>query len=131
MEKSYPKFSFDGLVFVAQVVKVYDGDTIKVIFNPFPLDPKSKMWKFRIRLLDIDTNEMRPKKKDYPDEDERQEIIKLAKLARNDLAKKIYDKEITLVCGNFDVFGRILGHISIGELDVNDYMKKHNKNLNK
>jgi endonuclease YncB( thermonuclease family) len=127
MEKSYPKFSLEGLTRTAHVVKVYDGDTIKAVFNPFPQDPDSKKWKFRIRLLEVDTNEMAPKKKDYPDEEIREEIKRLAKLARDDLAEKILYKEITVKCGPFDPFGRILGYIYIEDFNINDYMKKHNK----
>ena len=132
MEKtSYPKFSFNGRIVSAKVVKVYDGDTIKVVFNPFPKDPESKIWKFRIRLLDVDTNELKPKRKDYPDEEERQEIIRLAKLARDDLAIKILHKDVTVACDDFDVFGRILGNVfTETKFHINNYMKKHNKNLN-
>ena len=131
MENSYPTFSLAGITAKAKVVKVYDGDTIKVVFNPFPKDPNSKEWKFRIRFLGCDTNELKPKKSDYPDEKERQEIIKLAKMARDDLDSKIMGKDITIECSEFDAFGRILCNVYINDFCLNEYMKKYNKNLTK
>ncbi len=127
MENSYPSFSLAGIVAKAKVVKVYDGDTIKAVFNPFPGDPNSKDWKFKIRFLGCDTNELKPKKSDYPDEDERQEIIRLAKIARDELDLKIMGREVTLECSDFDVFGRILCNVFIDNHCINEDMKKHNK----
>ena len=44
-----PYFSLEALETDAKVVDVYDGDTIKVIFNF-----EGKMWKWRFRLLGFD-----------------------------------------------------------------------------
>lgn len=80
-------FSFKGLKFEGEVVDVYDGDTIKVVFNPFPKDPNSKEWIFRLRLLGYDANEMKPRK-DEPDRENIKQLANAAKKELSDLVSK-------------------------------------------
>jgi len=50
-----PQFSFEGQTVPARVVDVYDGDTITAVIEVFP----GKFHQFKVRLVNIDTPEMR------------------------------------------------------------------------
>ena len=87
-------FSFKGQKIKCKVVSVYDGDTMKVVF---PLN--NKMYKWNCRLLGIDTPELRTK-----DTHEKE----LAKIAKENLIKLVLNKVITIQCGGWDKYGRLL-----------------------
>ena len=87
-------FSFKGKNIRCKVVSVYDGDTMKVVF---PLN--NKMYKWNCRLLGIDTPELRTK-----DTHEKE----LAKIAKENLMKLVLNKVITIHCGGWDKYGRLL-----------------------
>ena len=53
--KNTPKFTLEGDR-PCKCVKVYDGYTITVVFQPFPDTP---FYKYNIRLNGIDTPELR------------------------------------------------------------------------
>jgi endonuclease YncB( thermonuclease family) len=97
--KNTPRFSFDGQTFLAKCVKVYDGDTITAVFAIKTDEP---CFKFSIRLAGVDTPEMRSH-----DENEK----KMAIEARDFVRGRILDKLITIKCGKFDKYGRLLGDI--------------------
>lgn len=105
-----PKFSMAGETYLCKCVKVYDGDTITVVFKP-KLD--TTYWKFRIRMLGIDTYELRTR-----DVDEKAK----AYAARDFLRELTLDKLVSVKCGDFDDFGRILGVVYIGDININDLM---------
>ncbi len=105
-----PKFSFSGDAYQSKCVKVYDGDTITVVLKP-RLD--SQYWKFNIRLLSINTAEIRNR-----DEDEK----KKAYAARDFLREKILGKIVTIKCGDFDAFGRILATVFLDDENINELM---------
>jgi len=90
-------FSFNKYECWAKCVKVYDGDTCTVIFYH-----NNKPIKYNIRLLGIDTAELKSKDKE--------EIVH-AQCARDRLSGMIYEKLIYLECGKFDKYGRLLGKI--------------------
>lgn len=100
-----PLFSLDGLVTDAKCVDVYDGDTVKVVFKF-----ADKMYKWRVRLLRIDTPELRG--------DEKEEGLK----CRDFLRGLVLDKIVTVKCSKFDSFGRILGEIEKDGENINDKM---------
>ena len=85
--------SFEGETIECKVVKVYDGDTIKVVF---PLKYKvkgipilGKMYKWNCRLIGVDTPEIRTRNK----------LEKVhGYFVRDKLKEKILDKTKTLVC---------------------------------
>lgn len=87
-------FSLDGQTVVAKVVKVYDADTIHIVFPVF-----GKLMKFKTRFIGIDSAEIRSKN---PDEKIH------AKKARDILKSKIHDKLVRVECGEFDKYGRLL-----------------------
>ena len=90
-------FTLEGKIFSGKVVKVYDGDTIHIVFPYF-----NKMYKWSCRLIGIDTPEIRTS-----DSDEKKYGIKV----RDALREKIMDKVVKIKCGEFDKYGRLLGEI--------------------
>ena len=90
-------FSLENCVFTGKVVKVYDGDTIHIVFPYF-----GKMYKWSCRLTGIDTPELRTS-----NEKEK----KYGKMVRDALREKIMDKVVMIKCGEFDKYGRLLGEI--------------------
>jgi len=100
-----PKFSFKGNSLWAWCSKVVDGDTIHACF--FIGD---SFLKFNIRLMGIDTPELRSK-----DKQEKQRAID----AKNFLISLILDKPIYLVLDKSDKYGRLLGFIHLDETTVN------------
>ena len=120
-----PEFSLKGRIIDAYVSEVYDGDTITVIFNPFPDDEHSRDWEFKIRMLGYNAPEMRPKIKKHPTPWVRKRIKKNAITSRDKLAALIKHRRITLYCTDFDNFGRILG-IVMSEGDNVNLLMLHN-----
>ena len=122
VKSEIPKFSLDGRIIPAKVTSVYDADTCSVVFYL-----EGKLVQFSIRLLGIDTPEMRPSMK-KPNRDLEK---KAAKRSRNRLIQLVtnvdmdvdsqYGKKkcqtlidkntkiILLHCGPFDKYGRLLG----------------------
>ena len=116
---STPEFSLNHLKTYARVVSVYDGDTIKCIIPIF-----DHFFKFHVRLMGIDTCEIKSKQHDNKD---------LAVSARNRLIHLIthgasdttpldskHDIEhflnqntflVWLHCLEFDKYGRVLANI--------------------
>jgi endonuclease YncB( thermonuclease family) len=102
--KHTPIFSLKGLQTYARVVSIHDGDTLTAVF-PFC----EKYYKFTIRLMGIDTCEMKSKNA---------QIKELADKARDRLVSLItgksrYDFEnqvciVQLSCHEFDKYGRLL-----------------------
>ena len=104
-------FSFNGNSYQCKVVKCYDGDTIHCVFKF-----NKKYQRFIIRLAGCDTPEIRTRD---PLEKEK------GYMARDRLKELIYNKIVTLECGKFDKYGRILGTIKLNKNDeksVNDIM---------
>ena len=114
-----PLFNFDGYRTLCKVVNVYDGDTITVIFYY-----KRNAIKYKVRMYGYDSPEMKP----LLSLENRDEEIKKAKEAKEYLRQLIDKKIVTLECGKFGKFGRLLGKIYVGDscfsaqLYVNDHM---------
>ena len=96
---------FVPLVTEGKVIKVYDCDTI-TIATKFPylttLHESNIMYRFHIRLLGIDTPEMKTK-----DEDEKA----IAYLAQKTLSELILNKNVSLKNTSIDKYGRILANV--------------------
>ena len=101
-------FSFENIKTKAKVVKVYDGDTIWVVFKY-----RGKFIRVKIRLDGIDTPELRSSNKK-----EKQKGIE----ARDFLKQIIDNRIITLHCGKFDKYGRLLGTIYHNNVNINNKM---------
>jgi len=103
-------FSLDGYETKAKVVKVYDGDTVHVIFQMF-----DKFYKWNCRILHVDTPELRTK-----DLEEKKRGYE----CRDKLSALILDKIVLLKCSTFDKYGRLLVEITVPEtgLKIHEYL---------
>jgi micrococcal nuclease len=102
------KFTFEGDEHEAKVLSVYDGDTITASF-PFG----GKMYKWKCRLDGVDTPELRTsnaKEKEF------------GYSVRDKLREKILGTMVTLRCGDFDKYGRLLVNIVHQGEDVNRWL---------
>jgi endonuclease YncB( thermonuclease family) len=109
-----PLFSLNDYIVRGKVVSVYDGDSVKIIF---PLN--GIVYKWNCRLSGIDTPEIRTR-----NTDEKQ----LAYHVRDCLREKILNKIVTVTCGNFDKYGRLLTTINCIEdnCDINKWLLEQN-----
>lgn len=118
-QKNTSYFSLKDRVYICKCVKVYDGDTITVVFKPFE---NCEFYKFSVRLSGIDTPEIRTN-----NEDEKKKAI----LVRDYLRELILDKLIIIKCGDFDKYGRLLAYIYLynqktPQEEINDIEKSIN-----
>jgi len=120
--QSIPLFTLSGKRTIGKIVEMYDGDTCKIAFYIF-----DNLYKFNCRLAGIDTPEMKPKM----NSNNRDEEMNAAHRARNfllniatncdniDLSLHLKKSEcaellqkntklISVVCGEFDKYGRLL-----------------------
>jgi endonuclease YncB( thermonuclease family) len=94
VSKKVPSFSLEGHTCLAKCVKVYDGDTITLAF-PW----KGEMLKWRCRLEEIDTPELKKKNKTE---------YFFGVRVRDMVRTLILDEIVHVVCGKFDKYGRLL-----------------------
>ena len=94
-----------------KVIKVYDGDTITIATRlPFPNSP---IYRFPVRLLGIDTAEIKGKTF---------EEKASAVAARDALSVKIFGKMVVLKNVSTEKYGRILADVYLGNLHLNKWM---------
>lgn len=101
-------FSLKGYKTDAKVVKVYDGDTIHVVFHYF-----DKFYKWTCRISHVDTPELRTK-----DLEEKKKGYE----ARDKLRELIFEKTVQLTCQDFDKYGRLLVEIEIEGVKVDEWL---------
>jgi len=98
------------------VIKVYDGDTITVAAQlPYPASP---LYRFQVRLIDIDTPEM--KGKTFEEKE-------AAKKAQEVLEKLVLHKTVYLKDKSHEKYGRLLANVFVDDsngcrLHVNRWM---------
>lgn len=129
----YKKFDLNGIEGNFKVISVYDGDTIVIIVpikmqlyntnsknelypNLFPNDLIN--YKIRLRLIGIDTPEIKPLKNIK----NREKHITKAEEARDYLASLIKDKIIHVKFSNNDKYGRPLAYCYINNSNLSDIM---------
>lgn len=105
-------FSLKGQKLRAKVVKVYDGDTIHVVFKHF-----NQFYKWNCRIAHVDTPELRTK-----NEEEKKRGYEV----RDKLRELIADKIVTIECGDFDKYGRLLIEVFMDETNVNEWLITNN-----
>ena len=98
------------------VIKVYDGDTI-TIASKLPIINDSQIYRFSVRLNNIDTPEIKGKSKEERD---------AAYVARDALKTKILDKEVILKNVSLEKYGRLLADIYLNDLCLNNWMLENN-----
>jgi endonuclease YncB( thermonuclease family) len=121
-------FSLNGKQFYARVVDVYDGDTITVVIYLFKIP-----YRFNVRLAEIDTCELKSqnpeiKKKGYL---AREHLIRLITNSNIKIEQSMKRAElktflnnsffpIIINCGEFDKYGRLLGHIYLTDTVIKE-----------
>ena len=90
------------------VVKVYDGDTITIV-SKLPYT-KSEYYRFSVRLLGIDSAEIKGKDSE------------IAKKARDALSAKVLNRMITLKNVSIEKYGRLLANVYLDDECMNDWM---------
>ena len=119
-DKKTPKFTLKNAFKICKIVDVYDGDTVRGVF-----ENNGQYNKWTIRMYGYDSPEMRPSRK----LENRDEIKAKAIISRDYLRSKILNKTIFLHCLDFDKYGRVLANIYIeelGEKSLNDHMVEMN-----
>tara|TARA_B100000242_G_C42968240_1_gene449209 strand:- start:381 stop:824 length:444 start_codon:yes stop_codon:yes gene_type:complete len=106
------EFSFIGETKEAKVVNVYDGDTIKVVFSVL-----GKLYKFNSRIQHVDTPEIRTRNKKEK---------AYGFFVRDKLREKILNKVVTIICDDFDKYGRLLLDIKIGDELISNWLVQNN-----
>ena len=115
-----PKFSLKNAYKICKIVDVYDGDTVRGVF-----EHNGQFNKWTIRMYGYDSPEMRPSRK----LENRDEIKQKAIESRDYLKGIILNKMVNLHCLDFDKYGRVLADIYVDELEscsVNDHMVETN-----
>ena len=105
-------FSFEGRKCLGKVVKVYDGDTVHIVFSLTDNEP-DRLYKWNCRLINVDTPELRTKnikEKEF------------GKQVRDFLKEKILNKIVTIECSDFDKYGRLLVEIFIDNENINNWL---------
>ena len=107
IDNTVEAFTLEGVKIPGKVVKVYDGDTVHIVFPVF-----GKMYKWNCRISRIDTPELRTK-----NEKEK----KYGYMVKDILLKRILNKVVNVECGDFDKYGRLLVEINDGE-NISDWL---------
>ena len=95
------------------MIKVYDGDTITIATKlPYPDSP---LYRFSVRLLGIDTPEIKTKDKNEK---------KIAEIARDKLKKKILNEIVELKDLGIDKYGRVLAYVRYNGRDLSKWLIK-------
>lgn len=92
-----PIISFKGICTVAFVSRVLDGDTVEILIHVH-----QRTVKIKLRLLKIDTPELRSKDKNE---------VRLAIRAKEAMSLLVENKMVFVVLGKFDTYGRVLGYV--------------------
>lgn len=119
-DKKTPTFTLKDTFKICKIVDVYDGDTIRGVF-----ENNGVYNKWTIRMYGYDSPEIRPSRK-LPNRDE---IKAKARESRDYLREKVLNKTVFLHCLDFDKYGRVLANVYIdelGEISVNDHMVEMN-----
>lgn len=102
-----------------KVIKVYDGDTITIVttLHNGDVTPIRDLYKFNVRILGIDTPELKTK-----NAVERE----LGILARDALAALIMNKIVRLENIAYDKYGRILCNLYVNDIDISKWLIENN-----
>ena len=94
----------------AFVIKVYDGDTITIIYEN---ESDKKVYKGSVRLRGIDTPELRTKNKNEKE---------IALKAKKEMVELVFKKYIKLKNIDYDKYGRILADIYVKNINISEYL---------
>lgn len=112
---STPAFSLQGQKLYGRVVSIYDGDTMTLVLPVF-----QHYFKYNVRLMGIDTCEMKSKSSENKDRAHQARNAVFTSLGipvhlstRKDIQKYLQDNIVivSINCGDFDKYGRLLGDV--------------------
>lgn len=109
--KTIPKYVPE--ITKGRVIKVYDGDTITIIGY---VKNNSKLFKFSVRLNNIDCPEI--KSKNSADETEYEIAVK----AKNYVQDLILNEIVDLKDVNLDKYGRLLANVYFNNQNISDLL---------
>ena len=118
-------FSLEGQYKLCKVVDIYDGDTIKVVF-----DLNGSFYRWNVRMLGYNSPEMRVSVNNPA-----RDTIKQLAIDSRDFLKSIIqnnDQLVYIKCSGFDKYGRLLGTIYVNQDDnvsVNQLMIDNHKGV--
>ena len=96
--------AYENKLVTAKIVSVYDGDTCNALFK---LDTGLPVYNYKVRLVGIDTPEMKPP----ISTPNREQIIIKAKQARDFIKEKTSGQLVTMELLGLDKYGRVLAKI--------------------
>lgn len=98
-----------------KVIKVYDGDTITIATQLYNGDvsPKQELCKFNVRILGIDTPELKTKNVGEKE---------LGIIARNALSELLLNKVVKLENVKYDKYGRILCNVFLDNVNISEWL---------
>ena len=111
--KNAKKFSFDGQVLPAYIMKVYDGDTITASIHVL-----SSYYLFQVRIDGIDTPELKTGTEASKEK---------GKEAGEFVRDLVLNKFVTLRCKDFDKYGRLLADVETSAGNVADLLLQKHK----
>lgn len=109
------KFNIVGR-YRGKCVDVYDGDTVKIVFNPLGTEKKEHFYKFKCRCIGYNSAEIRTN-----NQNEKIKAIESRDYLKGILLGNLVDIE----CMGFDKYGRILVDIEIGGEKIKEKMIKN------
>jgi endonuclease YncB( thermonuclease family) len=121
------ELNFKDNILTARVVDIYDGDTITCILYVF-----KNHYKFKIRLAEIDTDEMTSKEENISLEAKGRlyNLITNEKMLIDKKEVKKYLNEniflVKLLCGDFEKYGRLLAYVFNKNYIFNGDILNHN-----
>ena len=129
--KECPKAAdmFKGQLILCKVVKVYDGDTITIVFR----HPDGRFYQEQCRLMGLDAPEMHPAKTTPDGHARSQQDMdaerKAALEVRDFLAGHIDDQFVNILFDTRDKYGRLLGTVYTDSFlhreNINKLLLKH------
>lgn len=126
-DDSVPLFSFKGLRTKAKIVRIYDGDTFWAVFRYH-----GKFIKVKCRSLGYNSPELKPKKRDFESEQEREKEIERGIAAKKYFEDLIKPEQqlVVLEFFDFDNFGRVLTNIYVSNssTSINELMSSWHNN---
>ena len=113
-KENFVDFSFNGMLRLGQVVSVYDGDTCRVVFYPFPSE---KPIMTSVRMYGIDAPELKTKSE-------------IALRAKARLIELVLGQLVIASFGKNDKYGRPLCTLFTDISNSLDYYSKFDNSVN-
>lgn len=119
-EEKFEQLRLRAKSFPAKVLEIYDGDTLTIGFRC-----NGGFWKSSMRIYGIDAPELKPKHQGRSIESLQRER-EAAVRSKNSLHKLLCGEivKVQLCEKNTDKYGRLLGNVFLGKINVAEWMIK-------